>query len=342
MPRRRLLAALAVSALVSFAAPGCRAPAAVPAHGSRAPSAPLRVLRLDYAYYNPVSLVLKELGWVEREFAADGIRVEWVLSLGSNKANEHLRAGAVHFASTAGSAALLARANGVPLKTVWIYSQPEWTALVTRADGPVRAVSDLRGRKVAATRGTDPWFFLLRALHAHGLTPRDVSLVHLQHPDGLQALLSGQVDAWAGLDPHMADAELRAGARLFFRRREWNTYGFLNVLEPFLRQHPDVVVRVLRLYARGRQWVLAHPEEAARVLARAAGLPEDVARRVLAERTGFPDPVPGAAQRAALEPLLSLMRDERLAPADADLERALGELLAPEPARRAVAEEGGT
>ncbi len=65
----------------------------------------LNVLRLDYAYYNPVSLVLRRLQWVEQDFARDGTRIEWVLSLGSNKANEYTASAVVQFGSTAGSAA---------------------------------------------------------------------------------------------------------------------------------------------------------------------------------------------------------------------------------------------
>ncbi|EPY01479.1 putative sulfonate ABC transporter, periplasmic binding protein (ssuA/ycbO-like), partial [Magnetospirillum fulvum MGU-K5] len=49
-------------------------------------------VRIDYAYYNPVSLVLKDKGWLEQELAKDGIKVRWVLSLGSNKALEYLNA----------------------------------------------------------------------------------------------------------------------------------------------------------------------------------------------------------------------------------------------------------
>ena len=76
-------------------------------------------------------LVLKDKGWVEEEFGKDGTKVEWVLSLGSNKALEFLNGSVVDFGSTAGSAALLARGNGIPIKAVYIYSRPEWTALVT-------------------------------------------------------------------------------------------------------------------------------------------------------------------------------------------------------------------
>ena len=89
-------------------------------------------MRLDYAYYNPVSLVLKDKGWVEEEFAKTGIKVEWVLSLGSNKALEFLNGSSRRFRldRRLGGAAG-ASANGNPIKAVYIYSRPEWTALVT-------------------------------------------------------------------------------------------------------------------------------------------------------------------------------------------------------------------
>jgi len=79
-----------------------------------AAEAPTR-LTLDWAYYNPVSLVLKEKGWLEQAFAKNGIEIRWVQSHGSNKALEFLRAGAVDFGSSAGAAALLAKVNGDPI-----------------------------------------------------------------------------------------------------------------------------------------------------------------------------------------------------------------------------------
>ena len=49
------------------------------------------------------------------------------------------------------------------------------------------------------------------------MSKRDVQLVHLQHPDGKTALERGQVDAWAGLDPLMASAQIQSGAKLLYR-----------------------------------------------------------------------------------------------------------------------------
>src|ERR1700740_1525109 len=110
-------------------------------------------INIDWATYNPVSMVLKDKGLLEKEFAKDSIGIRWVQTLGSNKALEFLNAGSIDFGSTAGSAALLGKINGNPIKSVYVYSRPEWTALATRKDTPVEKIADLKGKRVAVTRG---------------------------------------------------------------------------------------------------------------------------------------------------------------------------------------------
>ena len=152
-------------------------------------------LRIDYATYNPSSLVLKKFGWLEEELKADEVPVKWVFSAGSNKANEYVSASSLDFGSTAGAAALLARTNGVPLKTIYVASQPEWAQILVPANSTLATIEDLRGKKVAATRGTDPFFLLVRGLREAGVSPKDVEIVALQHSDGYLAWTRGNVDA---------------------------------------------------------------------------------------------------------------------------------------------------
>jgi len=293
-------------------------------HIARA-AAPDRIA-VDYAYYNPVSLILKQNGWLETELAKKKIGVDWVLSLGSNKANQFLQAGAVQFGSTAGSAAFLARVNGTPLHTVYLYSQPEWTALVVAKDSPLKNVRDLKWKKVAATVGTDPWFFLLRSLREFGLDQGDIQLVNLQHPDGRTALERGQVDAWAGLDPHMAASQIDAGSKLIYRNVAFNTYGALNVREDFLQAQPEIVDTVLRVYDRGRHEAIAHPDETIKILAAASNVEPKVADLVIRERTHFPDPTPGRGYAEAIAGVVPIVRAEHLTAADANLEAAAATL----------------
>src|SRR5580704_8501994 len=163
---RRALAVLALCALLPATAFSADAP---------------KEIHIDWATYNPVSIILKQRGLLEKEFASDGIRIVWVQSAGSNKALEFLNAG-----------------------SIYVCSRPEWTALVTTKDSKITTVADLRGKRVAVTRGTDPHIFLVRALFDAGLSEKDITPVLLQHADGKTALIRGDVDAWAGLNPMMA------------------------------------------------------------------------------------------------------------------------------------------
>jgi sulfonate transport system substrate-binding protein len=284
-------------------------------------------LRIDWATYNPVSILLKDHGWLEKEFEKDGIKIRWVQTLGSNKALEFLNAGSIDFGSTAGSAALLAKINGNPIKSIYVFSKPEWTALVTRKDTNIKTVADLKGKRVAVTRGTDPHIFLVRALQKAGLTEKDITPVLLQHPDGATALIRGDVDAWAGLDPMMAQAEVRDGARLFYRDADANTYGILNVREDFAKAHPDLVKRVLAVYETARKYALAHPDEVETSFITATKLPKEIVEKQLRERTDLSNGAIGKAQRDTILAAGLALQQAGVIKADVDVKKELDDLI---------------
>lgn len=252
-------------------------------------------LTIDWATYNPLSLVIKENRYLE-DALGDAVTVEWVQSAGSNKANEALRAGAIDVGSTAGSAALLARSNDSPIHSILIYDQPEWSALVVPAGSDITSVADLAGKDVAVTKGTDPYFFLLQTLEAHGLGQDDITIQNLQHADGKAALENGSVDAWSGLDPLMAASQATAGSTLLYRNVDFNTYGVLNATEEFLATSPDLAQLVADAYRTAQEWAVANPDAVVELLAEAAGIDPEVARTVITERTNLDvDQVPGQA-----------------------------------------------
>ena len=282
-----------------------------------------QTLNIDFATYNPLSLIIKNQRWLEDQ----GLQVNWVQSAGSNKANEALRAGAIDVGSTAGSAALLARANGSPIQVIGIYSQPEWAALVAPAGSDITSVEQLRGKTVAATKGTDPYFFLLQALEANGLSVEDVTVQNLQHADGWAALQNGSVDAWAGLDPIMAGAE-QTGATLFYRNIDFNSFGFLNAREDFLQDKPEIAQLVVDAYAAAADWAADNPDETAKILADAAGLEPAVAEKVIRERSNLDvDQVPGATQLAVLEKIGPIFVDLGDVPNQQQVDDALASLV---------------
>jgi len=294
---------------------------------ARAQSSSPKEIRLDYAYYNPSSLVIRRFGWLEEEFKKDGVPVQWVLSAGSNRALEYLNANSIDIGSTAGLAAVLAKANGNPIRTPYIFSRPEWTALVVPRNSPIKTLADLKGKKVAATKGTDPYLFLLRALHTVGLKRTDIEHVSLQHADGKAALEQGRVDAWAGLDPLMAASELGAGSRLLYRNVSFNTYGFLNVREDFLQRHPETVRRVIAVYERARQWIQANNSAAAQILSEEAKVSLEVALLQIKVRTDLAQPQPGKQHIDALKAAAPILLDEALVRPGTDLDKVITNLV---------------
>lgn len=290
-------------------------------------------LKLDYAYYAPTSLVVKEQKLLEK--ALPKTEIKWVFSQGSNRSLEYLNSGSVDFASTAGLAAVLSRANGSPIKTVYIQSQPEWTALVVAKNSQIKSLKDLKGKKIAATKGTDPFLFTLQALDTVGLNKRDVQLVHLQHPDGKTALERGQVDAWAGLDPLMASAQVQSGAKLLYRNIGFNSYSVLSVKESFTQQSPEAIEAVIKAYEQARIWAKANPEKLAELLARESKLPLNVAKLQLS-RTNFDQNIPSAKQIAELQKSGGILNEEDLVRKGTNVNQIVTQLFKPQYAQKVV------
>jgi sulfonate transport system substrate-binding protein len=310
--RRAAAALIAVSALLPGAASAADA---------------LKEIHIDWATYNPVSMILKQKGLLEKEFAKDGISIVWVQSAGSNKALEFLNAGSIDFGSTAGSAALVAKINGNPIKSIYVFSRPEWTALVTTKDSKIASVADLKGKRVAVTRGTDPHIFLVRALLDAGLSEKDITPVLLQHADGKTALIRGDVDAWAGLDPMMAQAEIEDGAKLFFRNPAANTWGILNVREQFLKDYPDTVRRVLAVYEEARKYSLANYDGLKKTFVGVTKLPDAVVDKQLKERTDLTYSKIGAPQRESILAAGVALQQAGVIDAKVDVKATLDDLI---------------
>ena len=307
MISKKFLGLTALAAAAALALSGCAGEGSAVAPQEPAPVNTLPgewsadVLNIDFATYNPLSLIIKDQGWLE-DATAGKVTINWVQSAGSNKANEALRAGAIDVGSTAGSAALLARSNGSPIKTIDIYSQPNWAAILVGPNSDIKSIKDLKGKNIAANAGTDPYFFLVQALDEAGIGLDEVTITQLQHADGKTALESGAVDAWAGLDPLLSASVVNAGSKIIYDNPDFNSYGFLNATESFLQKSPDIAQVVVDAYEKAREWAVANQDDAAQILADVAGIDITIAKSVLIDRTNLEvDPKPGKAQTAVLK-----------------------------------------
>lgn len=249
-----------------------------------AESVPAEV-HLDYAYYSPVSLVLRHFGWLEK--ALPQTKVTWVFSQGSNRSLEYLNSGGVDFASSASLAAVLSRANGSPIKSVYVYSRAEWTALLVRKGSPYKTLADLKGKKIAYTAGTGSEVYTAQLLKKAGLKKDDVTLVNLRPQDMLAALAAGSIDAFDSWEPHIANAKKALGDKV----TELDTKGVYSetfnivVMQPYLTEHPQTVEAFLAALIEAETWAKANPAEAVAIVAKAVGMKPDELQAIWGDYT---------------------------------------------------------
>jgi len=143
----------------------------------------------------------------------------------------------------------------------------------------------------------------------------------LQHPLGRQALDAGQVDAWAGLDPFMAEAQLQNHDVLIYRNPALISPGTLLVRDDFEAAHPEVVKAVLAAYAKARAWAIANPDGTAAILAQASGLPLAVAKLQLS-RVDFKGEAIGPTQEASILAAAPILKASGKLTAGADIGKA--------------------
>jgi len=148
----------------------------------------------------------------------------------------------------------------------------------------------------------------------------------LQHADGRAAMEKGDADAWAGLDPLMAQSELVAHSRLLFRDPYLNTYGTLNVREDFLAAHLDLIQRGLKAYDQARVWATQNPDAMRDALMQAAGIDQAVASRQL-ERTDLRNSAIGQAQQRTIQAAGEALQHAGIIDASVDIAKTVNDLI---------------
>ncbi len=155
--------------------------------------------------------------------------------------------------------------EGLPLVRFGTLVATPLNSLVFLRDGPVRAIADLRGRKVGYSVGGFEEALLGAMLEGAGLKLADVRLVNVNF--ALSAsLLSGQVDAVIGafrnFELAQLDLEGRPGRAFFPEEEGVPPYDELIYLAHRDRLDRPELVRFLAAVERATFWILNRPEEA--------------------------------------------------------------------------------
>jgi sulfonate transport system substrate-binding protein len=226
-------------------------------------------LRLGYQKSSTLTVILKTNGELEKALAPLGVKVTWHEFTSGLPLLEALNLGHVDFsADVADTVPLFAQAAGAKLAYVAEESaSPTAQAILVPNASTITSLADLRGKKIAATKGAGSHFLLLAALQSAGLTFKDISPAYLTPADGRAAFVGSNVDAWVVWDPFLTSALKQSGGRVLRDGSGIASYKrYYLAAEPFAEKRGDVLEIVFAKLKETGRWVKQHPKEAADLL----------------------------------------------------------------------------
>lgn len=244
-------------------------------------------LNIGFQKYGILPIV-KAQGALEAALKAQGVEVKWVEFPAGPQLLEGLNIGSVVFGEAGEAPPIFAQAANSNL--VYVANQPAaplGEALIVQKDSQIKAIDDLKGKRIALNKGSNVHYLLLKLLEKHQLSLADIEVVYLPPSDARAAFERGSVDAWVIWDPFLAAAEHQIGARTLATGENLvSNHQFYLADRQFATQHPEILNTVVNTLNTTTQWVKNNQSDAAQLLQQPTGLELEVLNQSI-RRMGF-------------------------------------------------------
>ena len=129
-------------------------------------------------------------------------KIEWSEFPAAAPILEALNAGALDVGYTGDLAFLTVYAAGAPIRAIGgTRADARTQAILVRNDSPIKTAADLKGKRLAGTRGGWGQFLIDATLEKAGNKVGDATFAPLGPVDAKIALVAGSIDGWAVWEP---------------------------------------------------------------------------------------------------------------------------------------------
>lgn len=232
------------------------------------------------APFNIQNIVMKNQGLLEKEFAKEGIKINWIpIKAGLNQVRG-MAAGEIDMVAAMNTSTLLI-ANSVGNRIVIVdgVAHPDDTFAIM-AKPEVKNIVDLKGRQVVGPKGTVLHHLLSAALKSSGIEMKDVKWVSMNLPASLTTLLGGRADAALLAAGGILAAEKAGFHALVKAKGLIETNLVLAARADFAKEYPDVVRRVAKVNREALQWALTNKPQTIALGAKELQLSEEDAAKL--------------------------------------------------------------
>lgn len=205
-------------------------------------------------------------------------KIEWSEFPAAAPILEAINAGALDVGYTGDLSFLTVYASGAPIKAIGgTRSDARTQAILVRGDSPIKSAADLKGKRLAGTRGGWGQFLINATLEKAGSRIEDATFAPLGPVDAKIALLAGSIDAWAVWEPYISYATLKDKARVVADGEGLTpTITFIVASDNAITTKRAAVQDLVQRLNKARLWSLDHLAEYAKSTAELTKLPEDV------------------------------------------------------------------
>lgn len=230
----------------------------------------------------------QQKGWWDEEFKKDGIKVEYYPFNGGQEAMTALATGSLDIAYTGTDPALRTAASGADVLLIGLssFGKNGGSDIAVRKDSPIKSLKDLKGKKVAFLTGTMRHATLAKALKLAKLSLKDIQGYNLAFEASGPALLRGDIDAIVEGTITFTPLLETGSIRIIFdgsTHPEWSNPSAISANGAFVKKHPKLVKRLLKVDLATARWADANVEDTLRLFS------EGTKKKLEAVRRDYPD-----------------------------------------------------
>ncbi len=232
---------------------------------------------IDVTYpTNPFNLqliVMRHKGLLQKEFAKDGIKINFHDITNALKQAEAAAAGKVDICAVTNTTGLIiAAGQNIKLKIVRAVSNPTDTLALMTINPNIQSVKDLKGKTIAGPSGSTLHQLLLEALAKNNMSIKDVNYTPMSVPQTYNAMFAGKVDSALLTSTQILNAEKRGARILTTARGLMRPKLVAAVTESFAKNHPDWVKRYIKVQDQAMKFIKNHKREALELAAKDLGI----------------------------------------------------------------------
>jgi NitT/TauT family transport system substrate-binding protein len=192
-------------------------------------------------------------------FAPSDLKIEIVVFDSPTDGKNAVVTKSVDFGTFGIAAGILGAAVGEPVVVVGALSN-KGMGIISKAGSDVRAIKDLKGKRIGIWPGSTQEVFVMERLRMEGLSIRDVTPVRVPFGEMPAMLARGDIDAYVGAEPGPG-LSISSGVGQLVEYPYSTPMGGLNMIfathEETVNKNPDLVRAMLKTHRQAVDFMMA-------------------------------------------------------------------------------------